>query len=180
MKQEFVTYGIFYNPLKFMKIKTASQYLNKPAGGLWSSPVDSVWGWKDWCESEDYRQGYGLKFGFKFILKKSAKIFVIDSLSDYLRMPEKYFSTCRYDGKYYIDWEKLCMDYDGFLLTYNGFCETRFIEDCGLNRRGFYSWDCETLLVFSLDIISEIKSLRNCGVTERKMKGGLTKDTTQI
>ena len=126
MKQEFVTYGIFYNPLKFEKIKTINQYLNKPAGGLWSSPVDSVWGWKDWCESEDYRQGYGLKFGFKFILKKSAKIFVIDSLSDYLRMPKKYFSDSSYDGKYYIDWEKLCMDYDGFLLTYNGFCETRF------------------------------------------------------
>ena len=36
---------------KFIKIKN-SPYWVKPDGGLWTSPVDSKWSWKEWCDSE--------------------------------------------------------------------------------------------------------------------------------
>ena len=28
---------------------------NKPIGGLWASEVDAQFGWKTWCEGEQYR-----------------------------------------------------------------------------------------------------------------------------
>jgi len=28
---------------------------HKPAGGLWASPVDAEFGWKDWCEQEEFK-----------------------------------------------------------------------------------------------------------------------------
>lgn len=28
---------------------------NKPSGGLWASPVGVEFGWKEWCEDNDFR-----------------------------------------------------------------------------------------------------------------------------
>jgi hypothetical protein len=165
---EYIHYGNnVYDPNKVIQNKQG--YIgSKPDKGLWGSRINAKWGWKDWCKSEGYSQRFGLKFGFKFRLKSSARIFVINSLSDYLRMPEKYLISYQeqFDDKKYIciDWEKLSIDYDGLLLTYDGYCEISDLLDIperdGIYRKSFNSWDCETLLVFSLDCISDIKSLR--------------------
>ena len=32
---------------------------NKPIGGLWASEVDAQFGWKTWCEGEQYRSNGG-------------------------------------------------------------------------------------------------------------------------
>lgn len=170
---EFVTYGFYYNPTQFKKVTNKWSFLNKPYGGLWSSPKNSQWGWKDWCKSEMFREK-SLRFGFKFKLKKSAKIFVLDAISDYLNLPDEYFwrdpNSMMLTKS--LNWEKLATEYDGFLLTEKGLEETR---DLGFDpfvkgRQGFNAWDCETLLVFSLDCISEVKSLRTkkfCDVTRK-------------
>lgn len=33
-----------------------NSYWVKPTGGLWTSPVKSEWGWKQWCEAEQFRE----------------------------------------------------------------------------------------------------------------------------
>jgi len=43
-----------YNPDLVQPITNANTWC-KPYGGLWTSPVDSKWGWKDWCKAEEFR-----------------------------------------------------------------------------------------------------------------------------
>ena len=175
VNNEFVTYGFHYNPARFKKVTNNRSFLNKPSGGLWSSPKKSEWGWKDWCESEMFREKSYFKVGFKFKLKKSAKIFVLDTAQDYLELPEDYFIDHKYipGAAKSLNWEKMSEIYDAFLLTECGLNETRELgfDPFSPGRLGFCYWDCETLLVFSLDCISEIKSLRPfrnfCDVTRK-------------
>ena len=42
-----------YNPELVQPIK--NENWAKPKGGLWTSPVNSEWGWKHWCEAESFR-----------------------------------------------------------------------------------------------------------------------------
>lgn len=154
----FVTYGLVYNPAKFRHVTNGHRFsLNKPDGGLWSSPLKSVFGWKDWCEAEGYSQGFSFSCGFKFKLKSSSRIYVIDSLQDFQHLLDLY-SLRNPVGDRCIDWERLSKDYDGLLLTYHGFWATRNDAE-GL---GTYSWDCESLIVFDLNVLSVVKSLRRC------------------
>jgi len=55
---------------------------NKPCGGLWSSPIDSEWGWKDWSDSEDFGDT-STSFEFEFY----GRLFVVDSISDMDELP---------------------------------------------------------------------------------------------
>ena len=32
------------------------RFFSKPTGGLWASPVDEPFGWKEWCEREHFRK----------------------------------------------------------------------------------------------------------------------------
>ena len=90
MEREFITYGIHIDPEKFNRISNGRHmYLNKPSGGLWCSPVNSNYGWKDWCNGEGYNVG-SLKTWTKFKLKETANILVIDSLVDLVRISKKY------------------------------------------------------------------------------------------
>ena len=42
VNNEFVTYGFHYNPAHFKKVTNNESFLNKPSGGLWSSPKKCV------------------------------------------------------------------------------------------------------------------------------------------
>jgi hypothetical protein len=154
----FVTYGLVYNPIKFRRVTNGRKFsLNKPDGGLWSSPLKSVFGWKDWCEAEGYIQRYGFSCGFKFKLKSRSRIYVIDSLQDFQDLLRLY-SRRNLMGDRCIDWERLSKDYDGCFLTLPGLDQTRL----GAEGLGMYSWDCESLVIFDLNVLSVVKSLRRC------------------
>lgn len=43
-----------FNIAKFKPIKNDDYGWVKPNGGLWTSPLESNWGWKDWCISEGF------------------------------------------------------------------------------------------------------------------------------
>ena len=164
LKNWFLVYGKgCYNPSKFKKVRNPKYFdpiLLKPeTGGLWSSPKKSLWGWKDWCDSEMFIKGWGFSCGFKFKLKKSAKIYVINSIKDFEQLSKRFkiFVPGRIVEKYCIDWEELSLEYDGLFLTYEGYLDFR-----NNSRIEFYSWDCESLIIFNLDCISFVKSLRRC------------------
>lgn len=156
---EFITLGCGnkFDASKFNPIEN-SPYFCKPKGGLWSSPINSEWGWRQWVESEMpqwMEQKYGLT-QFRFTLKPGAKIYTVDSVVDLLMIPHKIkmpgiFSSCFGD---LIDFEAMAKEFDAILLTEAGESQTRYSEhDFGMS---LYGWDCESLLVLRPDNVEEI------------------------
>ena len=134
---------IHYGHDTFMKTKVSpivNQMFIKPLGGLWTSPVDSVFGWKDWCQSEEYD---GLAGGQMYVqLKRTAKIYIIDSLEDLKKIPIQ--KELRLYGTVFPDFEWIAKQYDAIWLTNKGERETRYTRPHNL-----YGWDCETVLIMN-------------------------------
>jgi hypothetical protein len=118
----------------------------KPKGGLWTSPVDSKWGWKDWNESEQFVE-CDERNSFTLCLKPDINIFVIDSLEDLKNSPliDWHFS------KKILDFELIAQSYDAIWLTENGLNETHLSFPISL-----YGWDCETVLVLNSECCSVV------------------------
>ena len=147
---------------QFRRIRNRRFWGNKPSGGLWTSPVESKYGWKDFVESEDYRPLKYLENQVDLELKLSTKLFMIDSFEDYKSAPKKIFPP-RFQGdkpQETIDFEKLVQaGYDGLWLTYDGLKAMEVLgpEDVGekqfINDNPLFGWDVETVLLFNLDCI---------------------------
>lgn len=136
-RMKLITYGCGnFDISKFKPIQNP-EILNKPSGGLWSSPIDSEWGWKDWCQHEDWGD---LTHSFTFTF--TGNVFVIDSLKDAKSTPwiDIYLFKRRL-----LDFEFLVNNgYDAIHLTVNGERETRFESVYSM-----YGWDCETVLIMN-------------------------------
>ena len=128
---------------------------SKPSGGLWASPVNSKWGWKDWCISEGFRLAQ-LDSSFCFVLTDAAKVLHLRSVADANKLPR----YCPYPEMEdtipirYIDFEKLMEKYDAI--------EFHLSED---RKRDAYwnslyfkmcSWDCDSILIMNPDIVVPI------------------------
>lgn len=51
----YIHYGATeFIPTKGFPIKNLEHFM-KPKGGLWASRKNASFGWKDWCEQEDFR-----------------------------------------------------------------------------------------------------------------------------
>ena len=147
-----ITTGFKFNRDLFKSDIRNCSGLNKPNGGLWGSPENSEYGWIDWCDSEGFKKNGGIEVYFKWRFKDTAKILKINSKEDYLKILETYQK--KIENPYlpttyqFIDWKELSKTYDGFHLTYNGFCELRRNIYWGFN-----SWDCESIIAFNLEQI---------------------------
>ena len=113
----------------------------KPRGGLWASPIHTKFGWKEWCNSEDFGD-VSAKYPVVLDIDMS-RIMVIKKASDLDKLP-----WCKLEGLdllEFIDFGKLIKDgVDGIYLTEKGQWETRFTFP-----RGLYGWDCESVLVLN-------------------------------
>jgi len=109
----------------------------KPEGGLWTSPINSEYGWKDWCTMEDFRECTEDN-SFVIELYDWAKVYVIDDLEDLLALP---FTTF-FEGEY-LDFEWLAKEYDAVWLTNKGEVKTRW------TKPALYGWDCESVLILN-------------------------------
>lgn len=157
---EFITYGIEYDPMKFRTAKNREGYLsmNKPLYGFWSSPVNSGWGWKNWCRCEDFRTT-SFDHWTKFKLKPGAKIIIIDSLHDLEEVLCNFSiidKAYRWSLKPSIDFEKILQaGYDGVLLTEHGNEETHHPDQVCVNGLEAYvdlnAWDCESMVLLKND-----------------------------
>ena len=138
MKLDLITYGCGteFDPVKFKPIKNRD--FIKPDGGLWASPINSPYGWKEWCMEQE--QG-NLSSSFTFAF--DGKVLVIDSLEDAMRMPWLTLFDCIQ----YPNFEQIAQHYDAIWLTTKGQVETRFSEP------NMYGWDCETVLILNPDCI---------------------------
>lgn len=126
----------------------------KPMGGLWASPEDSQFGWKHWCEAEDFHTNR-LKDSFRFTLDIKAKILTINSLKDLISLPTENLVDAkgwtRISWGISLDFEKIAKKYDAIHLTCSGQYATRFSSPLSL-----YGWDCESVLILKPKYIHEL------------------------
>lgn len=142
------------DPNKFQEVKN-SRSRNKPIGGLWTSPIDSIYGWKDFVKIESYKKE---KYLSKFVLlslKDSAKILKIDSAKDFDEAPKRYIKGENdwYPPIKYLDFEEIAKSYDALWLTYNGVKELSYCLGDDAFIGDLYGWDVETVLLFNLNCI---------------------------
>ena len=128
-----------YKPEHVSEIKNNS-YRNKPRGGLWTSPIGSKWGWKDWCEEENFRE-CNEDVCFKLKFKPNTKILTIDTIDDMLSLPTH---TTEFNS-ILPNFELLSKEFDAIWLTRNGELETRF----SYSDFNLYGWDCESILILN-------------------------------
>jgi len=128
-----------YMSNKFEPIKDVP-YRNKPKGGLWTSPLDCKWGWKDWCITENF--GNIEKY---FVIRFTGTVFKIDSYQDAMELP-----WIEQGSTHFLVFQPLVlMGIDAVYLTENGEDETRFSDP-----KSLYGWDCETVLVMNPECIN--------------------------
>ena len=158
----WVSYGADkYDPAKFRPLNLTDPFTistNKPLGGVWACPDNSEWGWRDWCRAEDFNVGT-LDNAYYFKLKPDAKIYVIDSFKDLLKISTRrvpYFSLECYG----IDFQKLVDEgYDGLYVTDKAVMTCRWDQKVnGAIIQSLYSWDVESICVFNPDVIIPIEN----------------------
>ena len=147
-----VKYGsASFDPAQFDAIR--DDHWIKPKGGLWASPVDSEFGWVDWCSHEEFTLDRASWFKFTY----EGNIVVIDTEGDLnlLDWGEDY--GC---GLGNINFEAmLARGIDAIHLTVRGQERTRFSRP-----RSLYGWDCESVLIMNP---SPIRQYAASGMTRR-------------
>ena len=62
--------------------------MTKPYGGFWASPKDAEWGWKDWCEAEEFRECKESN-SFCFTLRDDSKVLTITNTEQLRSIPQQ-------------------------------------------------------------------------------------------
>ena len=133
-----------FKPELVLPVKNSTWW--KPTkGGLWTSPIDSTWGWKDWNNVEHHEECDEEK-SFIVEIKKNSKILIIDSLSDLLNAP----LIPGISGKI-LNFEFIATKYDAIWLTFKGQRATHLSYPIKL-----YGWDCETILILNSECVEPI------------------------
>lgn len=128
-------------PELFEEIKNKPS-MCKPHGGLWASPVNAEFGWKDWCKEN----GYFVKNmgeSFKFRLRYDAEVLHLRKFSDVKAMPK--LKSGQPASWYCPDFEKMLADgIDAIELH---------ISDDQKLYDALYGWDCDSILVMNPSVI---------------------------
>lgn len=153
---EYIHYGSSnFDINRFEEIKNI-MFFNKPIGGLWASSVDANFGWKDWCQTNNFNRwrvensfkgSYKDQF-FKFTLSDEADIYTIDSPQDVYDLP--LITSPINIGKIKCpDFEKIKeIGIDAIQFNLSNDSELKYV----LN-----SWDCDCTLILNKNIIKEIQ-----------------------
>jgi hypothetical protein len=139
---QLLLHGAPILPQDLRPVQNDRRALAKPRGGLWTSTYDPIYGsaWACWCVAYRY-EPFDLHWTV-FSIPKSARIAVIDSHTDLVRLIERYPRILR--GRKGLDFERLSTEYDGLHLTNEGYLKTRSARS-GPSLGG---WDCESTLWF--------------------------------
>lgn len=140
IRLHLISYGIGerFDSSKFEPIQ--NRLFVKPLGGLWASPTETKYGWRDWCIEESFRIER-LEESFEFWY--SGNVLKVDSVADLDRMTW----VAVYDIMQYPDFEAMQNSgVDAIWLTERGQSQTRYLPG-----RNLYGWDCECVLVMNPD-----------------------------
>lgn len=150
----YVHYGTrWWNPQIFRQIVNQPHF-TKPAGGLWASPIDAKYGWKDWNEVEHVKECRE-ENSFRFKLRDDANVLYIRSADDLKQhLPKKY--EHRSVGQ---DFLPVYLDFEE--LLHRGI-DAVYVEVSADHRLywALYGWDCDSILIMNPDIIIQ-EGMRN-------------------
>ena len=139
--EQYIHYGHkAFSTEKFQRIKNAPMF-PKPNGGLWASPINAKYGWRDWCEAENFRD-CNSEESFLFSLKDGAKVYHIRSMQDVKSMPLINNGITTW---YTPDFEKMLSNGWGAIELH--------LSECGALYWALYGWDCDCILIMNKDII---------------------------
>lgn len=152
MKTIYKHYGATaFDKSKFNRIRNRP-YWNKPFGGLWASPCNAKYGWKEWNDGENYFVCDD-KNSFTFTLSENARILTVQNMLDFKNMKAKYQSP-NLPGDIYddflitaFDFEKISKDFDAV------YCEIGESKENNGLYDALYGWDCTSLLVLNPDVV---------------------------
>lgn len=148
MKTKYIHYGSStFQPDKFQPIYNQKWAATKPIGGIWASPVDAGWGWKQWCISENFFVDK-LNTSFEFYLDDNARVCHIKSADDLKKLP-KWQGLFKSSG-YCIDFEKAMKEYDAIELHLSDEIKDDYLDSLYF---ALYGWDCDSILIMNPDII---------------------------
>lgn len=162
---EYIHYGSSHFDPLLMTNRPKSNIttcINKPNAGLWASPVNSNWGWKDWCESEQFYKNDFSKY-FVFKLKPNAKILTIRSLEDWDMILNEVFKDR--DGYNILEnlflnidtnerdmiWDYISKFYDAILVIMDDNYDEMHMSF------EFNSWDCDSIVVFNPEVVNIVR-----------------------
>lgn len=146
---KYIHYGSSkFNPNRWIDVYgSEGGMFNKPYGGLWASPSDAEFGWREWCMRENFGTD-SLKRSFRFELSSDARILELtpDNVWD-LPYDEKLclrLGIPDRERRVGIDFAKLAEDYD--------------VLECSITKYPslywtLYGWDCDCILVLNKDVI---------------------------
>lgn len=121
-------------------------YFTKPWGGLWASPVDAPFGWKQWCE----REGFALDrfvHSFTFTLSPEAKVLTISSRLNMHGLPR--------GDSLGLDLGMVCLDFEE--LRRQGYDAVELELSCDWELYfALYGWDCDSIVILNPDVIVEV------------------------
>lgn len=114
----------------------------KPVG-LWLSDCASGYGWKDWCEEQNWGISR-LVHKTEFVCDTS-KWVVLKDERDILSFTDEY-STEEYRYLRVIDWPEVMRQFSGIVIT-------PYIWKCRLKVPWYYGWDCASACVWDLSTV---------------------------
>ena len=152
-KKVYIHYGSSeFDKEKFVPIKNGNLE-SKPYGGLWASPADSKYGWKDWCENEGFRLD-DLSSSFSFVLSDDSRVLHLRSGKDVYKLPRyNYWACFSGDPKHAF----MCIDFEALMKNYDA-VEVHLSEEgpCKYDDSLYwkmYGWDCDSILIMNPDIV---------------------------
>jgi len=140
-RMEYIHYGSKkFTPKLFHPI---TNYSVKPDGGLWASPVNAKYGWKEFCTREGFRVEK-LRTSFKFTLAENANILRLTSAAQLNELPKAPNNIDKEYAAVFLDFEKLMADgVDAIQVNITG---------DGLYNK-LNGWDCDSILILNKNII---------------------------
>lgn len=121
--------------------------MTKPYGGFWASSKDAEWGWKDWCEAEEFRECKESN-SFCFTLRDDSKVLTITNTEQLRSIPQQ---NC--EG-FLMLWKAL--DFETLESSGVDAVEVNLSADRNLYDE-LYGWDCDSILIINPEIIVSIK-----------------------
>lgn len=163
--EKYVTYfppqKLPFNPNSIsIQISGARAYINKPDCAFWGSPINSEFGWKEWCKSEEFGD-YDWNNPIIWKLEPNTSILEInwEDIISQDSILEKY-TCCPYKNlglnfmlrERALDFFKLLEDGISAVHLTDGSIGHRFLADNPYEMM-FNSWDCDSIVVLDKDKI---------------------------